>query len=50
MQKWFDDNDVLIFWKYNGGKSVVSERFVRASNGKIDRKRQLMIVKLILVI
>ena len=50
MQKWLDDNDVLIYSKCKVGKSVVAERFVRSLNGKTYKKRQLMIVKLILVI
>ena len=37
MHKWYDDNDVLIYSKYNEGKSVVAKGFVRNSNCKIDK-------------
>ena len=27
MQKWIEDNDILMYWTYIGGKSVVAEPF-----------------------
>ena len=50
MQKWLDDNNILIFLylTHNKGKSVVVERFIRTLKGKIyktttvnDRKSYL---------
>ena len=38
MQKWLDDNDVLINSTYNEGKLVVAERFIRILKGKIYKK------------
>ena len=35
MQKWLDDNDVLLHSNYNERKKVVSERFIRALKDKI---------------
>ena len=35
MQKWFDDNGILIHSTHNGGKSVAAERFIRTLKGKI---------------
>ena len=35
MQKWLDDNDVLMCSTYNEGKSLVSERFIKIFYGKI---------------
>ena len=43
MQKWIEDNDILMYSTYIGGKSVVAEPF------KMCKKWQLMIVNLILV-
>ena len=37
MHKWYENNDVLIYSKYNEGKLVVAKRFVRNSNCKIDK-------------
>ena len=38
MQKWLDDNDILMYTKHNEGKSVVAERFIRTSKAKIYKK------------
>ena len=35
MQKWLDDNDILMYLTLNEGKSVVAERFLRTLNGKM---------------
>lgn len=35
--KWYENNDVLIYSKYNEGKLVVAKGFVRNSNCKIDK-------------
>ena len=35
MQKWLDNNNVLIYSTYNEGKSVVAERFLRIVKCKI---------------
>ena len=50
MQKWLDDNYILMYSTYNEGKSVVAEKFIKTLNGKFCKKWQLIILKLILVI
>ena len=35
MQKFLDDNDILMYSTHNEGKSVVAERFIRALKSKI---------------
>ena len=35
MQKWFDDNDVLMYSTYYEGQSVVTERFIKTLKGNI---------------
>ena len=35
MQKWLDDNDILMYSTHNEGKSVVAERFVRTLISKV---------------
>ena len=41
MQKWLDDNDILMYSTHNEGTSIVAERFIKdlkgKSNIKIDR-------------
>ena len=34
MQKWLNDNDILMFLTHNEGKSVVAERFIRTLKSK----------------
>ena len=34
MQKLLDDNDILMHLTYDGGKSVVAEKFIRTLNKK----------------
>ena len=38
MQKWLDDNDILIYSTHNEGTSVVAERFIKILKGKICKK------------
>ena len=38
MQKWLDDNDILMYSTHNEGKSVVLERFIKTLKGKIYKK------------
>ena len=38
MQKWLDDNDILMYSTHNEGKSVVAERFIRTLKGRIYKK------------
>ena len=38
MEKWLDDNDVLIYSAHNEFKSIVTERFVRNLNGQINKE------------
>ena len=43
MQKWLDDNDILMYTTHNEGKSFVAEIFIRTLKIKIyeinDRKQ-----------
>ena len=34
MQKWIDDNDILLYSTHNEGKSVVAAWFMKTLNGK----------------
>ena len=38
MQKWVDDNDILMYSSHNEGKSIVVDRFIRNLKGKIYKK------------
>ena len=38
IQKWLDDNNILMYSTHNKGKSVVAERFIRTLKSKIYRK------------
>ena len=38
MQKWLDDNDILIYLTHNEAKSVVAERFMRTLKDKIYKQ------------
>ena len=33
MQKWFDDNNILMYSTHTEGKSVVTERLIRTWKG-----------------
>ena len=35
MQKWLDNDDILIYSSYNKGRSVVAERFIQTLNDQI---------------
>ena len=39
MQKYFDDNNILIYSIYNKSTSIVAERFIRTFNSKIYQKK-----------
>ena len=38
MQKWLDDNDILMYSTHNGSKSVFAERFIQTLKSKIYKK------------
>ena len=38
MQKWLDNNDILMYSTHNGGKSVVAEKCIRILKSKIYKK------------
>ena len=38
MQKWLNDNDILMYSTHNEGKSVVAKRFIKNLKGKIYKK------------
>ena len=35
LQKWLDDNNILMYSTYNEGKSIVAERFIITLKSKI---------------
>ena len=38
MQKWLDDNDILMYSTHNEGTSIVAERFIKDLKGKSNIK------------
>ena len=38
MQKWLDDNYILMYSTHNEFKLVVAKRFIKTLNGKIYKK------------
>ena len=38
MQKWLDDNNILMYFKHNQGKSVVAKMFIKTLKGKIYKR------------
>ena len=38
MQRWFDNNDVLMYSAHNEGKSVITEKFINTLKAKIYKK------------
>ena len=50
IQKYLDVNDILMYFTHNESKSVVAERFIRTSKGKVYKKLQLLVINFILVI
>ena len=40
-KKWLKDNGISMYSTYNGGKSVVAERFIRTLKNKFTNIRQL---------
>ena len=52
MQKWLDNNDILMYFTHNEGKSVTAERFIKTLKAKIYQKVifSLLIANLIIVI
>ena len=35
MQKWLENNDILLYSIHNEAKSVIAERFIKTLNSKI---------------
>ena len=35
MQKWLENNDILMYSIHNEAKSVIAERFIKTLNSKI---------------
>ena len=50
MQKFLDDNDVLMYLTYIEGTSVIAKRFMRTLKSKIYKKLKLLIVIPIVII
>ena len=50
IQKWLDDNDILLYSTHNEAKSVVAERFKKVLKGKIYKKWQPVTPNPVLVI
>ena len=42
MQKWSNNNDILMYSNYNKDQSLVDERFIRTLKGKIYIKKLLL--------
>ena len=38
MSEWLENNDIFIFFTYNEGKSVITERFIKTLKAKIYKK------------
>ena len=38
MQEWLDNNDILMYFTHNEGKSVIVERFIKTLKSKIFKK------------
>ena len=38
MEEWLDDNDILLYSADNEGKSVITERLIKALKAKIYKK------------
>ena len=36
-KKWLSDNDIIMYWTYNEGKSVAAERFIRTLKNTLDK-------------
>ena len=50
MQKWLDNSDILMYLTYNEGKSWFQRGLIKTLKARSNKKRQLIIVNLILVI
>ena len=51
MQEWFENNDILMYFTHNEGKSVIAERLIKILKNEICKKNwELMMTNLILVI
>ena len=50
MQEWLDNKDILMYSRYNEGKSVISERFMKILKAKIYKKWQLVIAVILILI
>ena len=38
MQEWLDNNDILMYFTHNEGKSVIAERFIKTLKAKMYKK------------
>ena len=38
IKKWFGNNDILMYYTHNEGKSVISKRFIKTLKGKIYKR------------
>ena len=38
MQEWLENNDILIFYIHDEGKSIIAERFIKTLKTKIYKK------------
>ena len=41
MQKWLKNNDILMYYTHNDGKSVIAEGFIKTLKAKIYKKSSL---------
>ena len=45
MQEWLDDNDILMYFTHNEGKSVITEWSIETLKPKIFFKKNIAIIK-----
>ena len=38
MQEWLENNNILMYFTHNEGKSVIAERFIKTLKAKINKK------------
>ena len=50
IEEWLNNNNILMYSTHHEGKSVIAKSFIKTLKAKINKKLQLMIAYLILVI
>ena len=47
MQERLDNNDILMYFTYNEGKSVITERFIKTLNANNSKSYFTYLIKLV---